>query len=459
MELVAVSNEELKFNYKDQLRLTLSIISPMIFTRLLSSMSGFIGMIMIAKLGSDALAAGALITSIYTTLMMVLWSFFFPVGSIIAKYFGQKNNLEIGKIVRQSIVLALLISIPVIFIFWVMSDVLIFFGQPLHIVIMVDEYFRAIILGIIPCAIVVVLNQFFNGIFRPHITTFTTMINVILTVFLSYGFLYGNFGLPNFSVAGLGYAISITYWINLFLLLGYLMISSKFDSFELFKLIKKEDIKYFKTLFHIGWPISFQYGSELLSFTAITFLMGSFGRDVLAAQQVSLQCALVAVMFPFAISQASAVLVGHAYGEGSMIIAKKRGYLSLIVGMVLSFFVAIIFLYFSKFIISFYLNNEDQNNFNIISLATMLLAVGAVIQFFDSIRNILTGALRGFHDTHVPMVVGVVSCWVIGIPCAYLFSFVFNYGPVALRVGFLLGIIFGAINLFLRFHHFSKTNE
>lgn len=446
-------------NYRSQIKLTFLVVSPIMLTRIINAMSGFITMFLIAKLGNEALAAGALITSVYTALMMVLWSFLFPVGSVVARCYGAKNHAEIGKIVRQAIALSLLICIPVIALVWYMPSVLHLFGQPDQIINMVSEYFHAIIWGIVPCAIVAVLNQFFNGIFRPYITTFTTLLNVVVTIFLSYGFLFGQYGFPMLSIAGVGYAISITYWLNLILLILYLISSRSFNSFELFKSIEKSDIKYFKILYSIGWPISFQYGSELLSFTAVTFLMGVFGSDALAAQQISLQYALLAVMFPFAISQGSAVLVGQAYGLGSMVLAKVRGYLSLLLGVAVAFIIAIIFIFYSKWLISYYVDINNSNNASIVTLASMLLAVGAAIQFFDAIRNILTGALRGFHDTRIPMLLGVISCWVIGIPCAYILAFICHFGPVALRVGFLLGIIFGSISLLFRFYKFSENKK
>ena len=96
-------------------------------------------------------------------------------------------------------------------------------------------------------------------------------------------------------------------------------------------------------------------------------------------------------------------------------------------------------------------------NVNTVHLAVLFLAISAFAQIFDSIRNILTGSLRGFRDTKVPMWVGILSTWVFYIPVSYLLGFVFHWGAVGVAMGFLVGVFVGSIILIKRFYNKTQT--
>ncbi len=50
--------------------------------------------------------------------------------------------------------------------------------------------------------------------------------------------------------------------------------------------------------------------------------------------------------------------------------------------------------------------------------------------FFDTLRNTLTGALRGLYDTRMTMFIAILSLWIIRMPLAYLFGFYWHAGIV-----------------------------
>ena len=60
---------------------------------------------------------------------------------------------------------------------------------------------------------------------------------------------------------------------------------------------------------------------------------------------------------------------------------------------------------------------------------------------------------RGFHDTKVPMVVGIFVIWIVGLPIGYLMAFTLHWGPVGIYLAQLIGVIIGAIILWRRFEH------
>ena len=71
-------------------------------------------------------------------------------------------------------------------------------------------------------------------------------------------------------------------------------------------------------------------------------------------------------------------------------------------------------------------------------------------------QGIAAGALRGFNDTRVPMVLAGVSFWLIGFPCAYGLAFAVGLGAVGIWIGFSIAVGTFAVMLVWRFHRRSK---
>jgi len=79
------------------------------------------------------------------------------------------------------------------------------------------------------------------------------------------------------------------------------------------------------------------------------------------------------------------------------------------------------------------------------SLAVQLLYMAAVFQLSDGMQVGALGALRGLKDTRVPFVTNVVAYWGVGLPTAYLIGVYYNFGPVGMWVGLIVGLSVAAV--------------
>jgi multidrug resistance protein, MATE family len=71
---------------------------------------------------------------------------------------------------------------------------------------------------------------------------------------------------------------------------------------------------------------------------------------------------------------------------------------------------------------------------------------------FDGMQVIAAGALRGYKDTMVPMLLATFGYWGVGFAGAWLFAFPLGYGAVGLWWGLALGLAVVAVLLTLRLH-------
>jgi MATE family multidrug resistance protein len=90
------------------------------------------------------------------------------------------------------------------------------------------------------------------------------------------------------------------------------------------------------------------------------------------------------------------------------------------------------------------------------SIAISLLLMAAVFQVADGIQIGAAGALRGFKDTRLPMLINIVAYWVLAFPLAYLAAVTFKAPPSYVWGGFVVGLTASAILLTWRYARVSK---
>jgi multidrug resistance protein, MATE family len=117
---------------------------------------------------------------------------------------------------------------------------------------------------------------------------------------------------------------------------------------------------------------------------------------------------------------------------------------------------AILFWTLPQTIIAVYVDTADPNNRELVAIAGRLLAIAAAYQVFDGMQTIAAGALRGYKDTFLPMLLAAAGYWGAGFLGGWLFAFPLALGPVGLWWGLALGLAVVAILLTLRLRLLAK---
>jgi MATE family multidrug resistance protein len=210
-----------------------------------------------------------------------------------------------------------------------------------------------------------------------------------------------------------------------------------------------------RKLLVIGLPISGGFLLEWGLFSSAALLVGWIGTTALAAHQIALQIAAILFMIPFGISLAATVRVGHAVGREDPVAARRAGFGAIALGAVFMTATTAIIVALRHDIPLLFIGDQTDAG-GAASLAATLLLVGATFFVSDGVQGIAAGALRGFNDTRVPMVLAGVSFWLIGFPCAYGLAFAVGLGAVGIWIGFSIAVGTFAVMLVWRFHRLSK---
>ena len=107
---------------------------------------------------------------------------------------------------------------------------------------------------------------------------------------------------------------------------------------------------------------------------------------------------------------------------------------------------ALVLLAFRQPIASFYTVDPEVRG-----LAVSLLTMGMLFQIFDGLQVGAAGALRGYKDTRVPMLLNFGSYWGVAFPLAWYFGVHAERGPQAVWIGLIVGLTLTAVALNARF--------
>jgi len=426
---------------------------PLIGFRVVATITSFIGMLMIATLGHRELAASALVTPIQITLNVTGWSVIFAVAIVVGHVFGQGKIADLGKVLRQGWLIGAVLTIPLMIIFWEIGPLLRLFGQDETLVQLVQPFFRVLAFGVLPGMFHMNFIQFITGIGKPKIILYFSMLSIVSVLAIGYPLLFGKFGFPRLGMQGIAYSNVVSMWLACIVSFIYLLINPRYKQFKIFQLAFN-DIHYLKQILKIGIPMSVQFVTELLAFSFSAIMVGWINQASLAASQIINQINMIMIMASFSVAQTASVLIGQAQGRGDKHASKIYGSATFLVGLGFAIIIAILYYLLPKrFIGLFSVDITNPTNAATVHIAITLFYIIAVAQIFDSVRNIVTGALRGLKDSMMPMWIGIGAAWIIGIPGGYFLGIKLHGGAPAISFAFLIAWLLATPPLVWRFYH------
>jgi len=440
-----------------EIRQTIKLAAPIILTQLAQMSMTFVDTIMVGRLGQQELAGVAVGGAVFFPLVIMTLGILMGVSPMVSQAYGARDHLSAGRAVRQGLWLGTLLAIPSCLVMWNGATLLSWAGQEKEIVLLGKEYLHAILWGVLPLLWFGVLRHFIEALSRPRVVMIITLGGVLLNIGANYVLMYGKLGFPALGLAGCGWASTLVMWTMFLVMAAFIRKDQALGLYGIFSRLSRPDWHYFSQLFRLGWPIGVMQGLEVGLFSTTALLMGLFSTVVLAAHQMTLQCAAFAFMIPLGLSLAVSVRVGQAVGREDLQGARRAGYVGIGLGASFMMITAICFWSFPRFFISLFLDVDSPVNREVVLQAIALLSVAAVFQVSDGIQVTAAGALRGLKDTRAPMIVALVSYWVVGLSSGYLFGFQLDMEGVGLWWGLVLGLTTAAILLWWRFYRKSNS--
>jgi len=407
---------------------------------------------MAGRLGADALAAVAVGGSVWLLTLTVALGILMAISPISARLHGAGRQQLIGRYTRQGLYIAAALGVPVIVFGQVgVTALLDLIGIDPAFAPLTVEYVATISLGAPGIYAFLALRYTTEGIGSTKPIMFTSIFAFFCNVFLNWVLMFGNLGAPAMGAAGCGLASAITMWLVMASLAAHMLTSPRYRPLGIFERLAPPRPAVLAEIIALGVPIAITITAEVGLFATVSLLMGTRGTEITAGHQIAINFASTWFMVPLALSSAITIRVGQLLGREDIAAARFSGALGIIMCGAFMAVAAIVLLVFRDAVVDLYTNDDVVKG-----IAISLLLMAAIFQVADGVQIGAAGALRGYKDTRVPMVINVVSYWAIAFPLAYMAAVSFVMAPNYIWGGFVAGLSVAAVLLSWRYVLLSR---
>jgi len=443
----AIKLPSLKSDFGPLLKITM----PLILTGALQSSLGFFENLFLAHLGQQVLAASALVSWLFYTMISIIFGIFSSVNVIISHQYGAKDDVGISLAVRDAVLFAIILTPLAFFLFWNAADIYLLFGQKPELADLARLYLHGLAWGLFPKFILIVAFELLIGLGHTRLVMIVSIVSIPFYILLSYVLIFGKFGFPMLAIAGAGWGMTIADWIITTIVCILLWFSKTYRQYVR-SIFTFSTPLYIHKMLHLGIPMGVMYCVETGYFFLMTICMGWISIPTLAANQIAMQYLGFLTSVVFATAQGITVRMGHLLGANEINAAKRAAYSGIIFSLIFMMIIAILYWLFPKWLISVDLNINNPINSEVVHLATLFLFISAFFQILESMRLSLFGALRGLKDTQFTLITSIICFWCIALPIGYLFSIPLDHGGQGFWWAMVAGAFLSVVLLFKRFN-------
>jgi MATE family multidrug resistance protein len=347
----------------------------------------------------------------------------------------------------RGVVLALLVSVPVVALHLLAGPALTLLGQPAEIIADASAYVRLLGMGVPPLMVYVVLAQFLQGLGRMVLPMVVVIVGNLVNILLNWIFISGGLLGLELGVAGCGLSTMLGRGITPFLLVALAWpILKAYRPPPLRVVLQRAPLL---RLLRLGLPVGAQYGLEVWAFNAAGVMMGWLGTTALAAHMVALNVTSITFMIPYGLGIAASTRVGNLLGAGrDWVLA---GWLAVAMGAAWMSVSGLVLWLAAEPLVRLYISDPP-----VVALAASLLPIAALFQLCDGVQAVSAGVLRGAGDTTTPALVSLIGFWCLGIPAGWWLGIRGEWGPQGVWVALVVGLSSVAVLLVLRLRRLSR---
>jgi putative MATE family efflux protein len=382
-------------------------ILPLMLTNVLQVGFNMADLIVIGQFsGETSLAAVGSNSSIITLIVCVLNGISIGTNVLVSRYFGAKDQNNLQKTVSTSILVAFFGGIAVGIVGFFVAPVLLeLMGTPEDVLPLAVQYLRIYFTGL-P---VIVMYNFGSAIMRAvgdtkrplYFLTTAGILNVIMNLIFVIYF--------RLDVAGVALATVLSQCVSCFLVIRCLVKAEN----PMYRL----DIKHlkfskptFSALIRIGLPAGIQGSMFSISNIIIQSSINSFGAVVMAGNSAAASIESIVFVAQDAVSQAAIAAVSQNLGAADYPRTKKTVRACTIIEVIICLTLGFSMYIFAKPLLSIYTNNPEA-----ISNGSIRMFVLGTTYVANGLMNMMTGCLRGYGYTVLPVVLTLSGVCVLRI--------------------------------------------
>ena len=397
---------------------------PVIISFALDSILGLAAMLMVGRLGAEAVGAVGLATQILGAVRAGIAAVGTGTVALVARHVGSGNRDDAEETLKQSVIFGVLVStiiaIPVIVF---APQLMALFRVKGLMATMGARYLQ-----------IVMLAEPFQGIFlmcmaalRGAGDTRTPLwiggfIDVIAIV-LNYMLIFGKWGAPAMGVDGSAIATLIAIAAGGLLFFWVLSLEGMALNFHWHRL--RPDFALGRRILAVGNPAAIEQLIVQFGFVAYVAFIAHYGDPEVAAYFIGVRILALSFLPGFGFASASATLVGQGLGAGDPDFSRRVGWVATKMAIVLMTAMGLVFVIFAHPIAAVFIDDKV-----VIWYTVQFMYALAAGQPLMAIDWTISGALRGAGDSRTPLYGSVAGFY--GMRLFLTVLIVRVHGPIVL---------------------------
>lgn len=423
-----------------------NLSAPTLVEMFLVSLVGMADMIQVGRVGPEAITSVGLTNQPMMLLQAVFQALNVGTTALVARFIGMGKPKEASDTVKQTFVMVILLGIAIsLFAGAAASSILSFMGAEPEVVRVGTPYFKVVGYGFVFNVIAMGIASALRGAGDTRSPMVVNLAANGINIVLNYVLIWGKFGFPRWGVFGAGVATTFSrlvaaIWFTVIALKGERNIRLDFSDGY------KPNAEILKRIFTIGFPAALEQGVLRTGQVFFAKVVSSLGTVTFAAHQTAMNILSLTFMPGQAFATGCTTLVGQYLGAKRPENAERCAYTSQNMGLAVGVTMALVFLFFGKYIAMLY-----SNDMSVVLASAAVLKIYAFAQPFQSIQFILAGGLRGAGDTKYPLYSTLVGMWFGRVGLGWFFVNVVKMGLPGAWLGLAVDQIARGILIALRF--------
>ena len=405
---------------------------PVIGENLLETLLGIVDTLLVAGLGTAAIAGVGSSLQIMFFVLAALAALSVGSSILVAQAVGARDLARASRLARQSLLWSVLLSVPLALVGYGLAGPIIgVFGMEPDVARIGVDYLQVTMATVVVLVALVIGGGVLRGAGDSRTPMVVTAIANVVNVALAYGLIYGHWGLPALGPVGSAWATFMARGLALLLLLRVLWIGRNGVGIAGIG-TWRPDWSAARQVLGLGIPAAVEQILMSMAFLVLTILVAGLGTDTLAAQRISISALSFSFLPGIGFSIAATALVGQSIGARRPRDGANAANVATLWAVIWMSAIGFLLLVFATPIMRLFTAEPD-----VIRIGAAGLRVVALTQPAWAVGIVQSGALRGTGDTRFPLIVGAVGIW-SAVLLAWLILNVFGGGLPAVWAAFLI---------------------
>ncbi|MEP3482355.1 MAG: MATE family efflux transporter [Fuerstiella sp.] len=372
----------------------------------------------------DIIAAVTPASMLHWTLLCVPLGTVLYANTFIAQYDGAKDSRRMMVSFFQAIWLAVLAGLLMVAFVPIAEPLFDWVGHSPAVIQEELKYFQALCAFSVIPLIATALSCFFSGRRQTKVVMMVNVSCLLINIALDAALIFGQWGFPMLGIQGAAIA-TLGAELGHIVLYGALIILAIRKNGEPVATSWKLNLQELKQYFCFGLPSGVHFFVDISGFFVFLLLVGRLNVDSLAATNIAFSINGLIFIPLLGFGTAVQTLVGHHLGAKCQADAARTTWNGVRLGFLWTGPAALFLIFFPDIALLPFVASHDGSSSvdsirNVLPLVKQLLIFVAIYSVFDALAVVFASALRGAGDSFFPMLLTLVSSWLVMVVPAWL---------------------------------------